>query len=113
MSAFHRFARLAGTIVAGTALGVAALASAGTASASKVDDDFVALVQRQGLPIKSGPAVVRAAGVVCQSFADGESMSSIAKDIVSATALETRQAALFIVDSVFTYCPQYTSRLSM
>jgi hypothetical protein len=95
-----------------TAIGVAALASAGTAAGSSSDDAFLSQLNAQGIGFSSPQDAVGDAHTVCQLLGKGQSAVSIGQDILSHTDLNTRQAALFVVDSVRTYCPQYGSQLT-
>ena len=108
----HRLTTVAGTVIAGAALSVAAFASAGTASANATDDSFLSQISAQDIGFKSPQGALQAAAAVCQLMGDGESAPKVMNDIMSATDLQSKQAAFFVVASVKTYCPQYDSQLN-
>ena len=108
----QRIATVTGTVIAGAALSIAAFASAGTASASAADDQFLSEIQAQGIGFKSAQGAEQAAAAVCSAMGNGESAVNVAKDIMSASDLQSKQAAFFVVASVKTYCPQYNSQLT-
>jgi hypothetical protein len=112
MSAQHRFTKFVGTAIAGTALGLAAFATAGTAAASSGDDAFLANISTEGIGYDSPGAAVANAHAVCGALAQGQSVGSIGNEILSNTNLTTRQAAAFVVAAVGTYCPGYQSVLT-
>jgi hypothetical protein len=73
MFASHRFTKFAGTALVAGALGLAAVATAGTAGAvSSTDDAFLTEITSEGI------------------------------------SYDTPKAAVFVVASVSTYCPEHT-----
>jgi hypothetical protein len=110
----HRFvvASAVGLIVGGAALGVAALATSGTAGASTTDDAFIAQMKAMGVTFSSPQIAVTDAHQVCKELAAGKSGTDIAAQVVSQTDLNPKQAAFFVVDATNAYCPQYAPELA-
>ena len=98
------------TTMSGLALGLAAFASAGTASAitSQTDTAFLSEIADEGISYDSASAVIGNAHQVCSELKAGASGTDIGGDILAHTDLTTRQAAAFVVMSIDYYCPQYT-----
>src|SRR5262245_510360 len=106
-----RFTKFAGTAVAATGLGLAALATAGTASAASVDDAFLADIRSAGIVYDSPQGAIANAHAVCHALADGHSGVDVGNVILANTNLTSRQVAVFVVDSVDAYCPRYATLL--
>lgn len=104
---FSTFARIS---FAATALGLSALASAGTANAitSQTDTAFLAEIAAEDITYDSATAVIGNARQVCSELEGGATGKDIGLDILAHTDLTTRQAAAFVVMSIDYYCPQYT-----
>ncbi len=98
------------TALVTTALGIAALASAGTASAitSQTDSAFLREIAGEGISYESASDVIGNAHQVCAELKAGASGTDIGLDILNHTDLTTRQAAAFVVTAIDYYCPQYT-----
>jgi hypothetical protein len=113
MFATHRIARTAATAVAAAGLGLAAFAGAGNASAftSSSDDAFLSAISDEGISYDSPKAAVSNAHYVCGAIDDGADPLDLGDEILSNTDLSTHQAAVFVVESVFNYCPEHTSKL--
>ena len=109
MFATHRAAKFAAAIVAAAGLGAAAFVGAGTASAfSSVDDEFLANISDEGISYDSAATAVSNARYVCNSIDDGADPLDLGDEILANTDLTTHQAAVFVVESVFNYCPEHT-----
>ncbi len=105
----NRAAGFAATAVAAAGLGFAALAGAGAAGAlSSVDDVFLANISDEGIEYDSAATAISNAHYVCNAIDDGADPLDLGDEILANTDLTTRQAAVFVVESVFTYCPEYT-----
>jgi hypothetical protein len=108
MFATNRFAKFAATAVAATGLGLAAFATAGTASAlGSADDSFLSQLDSAGIGYDSAKVAVTNAHTVCAKLDSGQSVGSIGAEILQNTDLTTHQAAVFVVSSVSSYCPKY------
>jgi hypothetical protein len=106
MFATHRVATLAATTLAAAGLGFAAFAGAGTAGAvSSVDDEFLANISDEGISYDSATTAVSNARYVCGAIDDGADPLDLGDEILANTDLSTHQAAVFVVESVFSYCP--------
>jgi hypothetical protein len=109
MFATNRVARFAATAVAAAGLGLAALAGAGTAGAfSSPDDEFLANIADEGISYDSARTAVSNAHYVCGAIDDGADPLDLGDEILANTDLTSHQAAVFVVESVFTYCPENT-----
>jgi hypothetical protein len=109
-----RFAKsaVAGTALAAGTLGMAALLAVGTANAtSAADEQFLSLLQQQGIGFGSPQTAINVGHNVCSALGQGTSPRDISTQLVSANAGMSEQTSLnFIVDSVQSYCPQYMHR---
>ncbi|MFX0574815.1 DUF732 domain-containing protein [Nocardia nepalensis] len=114
----HRLSRtIAGALIAATA-GIGGVAVAATATAapsapsSTGDTRFLNLIQQEGIGFTSPAAAIGDAHQVCRAIAGGQTPVAVSNDILQKTDLTTRQAAVFVVASVDTYCPQYQKLLT-
>jgi len=101
-------ASLAGTALTAAALGLAAF-GAGTASASSVDDEFLAQLQSDGLTVNSPDAAVSLAHGVCKALNQGESGKEVVNSVAQSTGLSAKGAKTFSLDAASAYCPQYVT----
>jgi uncharacterized protein DUF732 len=109
MFAQIRFATFAGTALVAGALGLAAVATAGTAGAvSSTDDAFLTEISAEGISYDTPKAAISNAHYVCSALDDGADPVDLGQEILDNTDLTTHQAAVFVVASVDTYCPEYT-----
>jgi Protein of unknown function (DUF732) len=75
------------------------------------DDDFMGVISDEGNSYGPAWAAVSNAQYVCGAIDDGADPVDLGGDIVSNTDLSTHQAAVFVVESVFNYCPDHMSLL--
>jgi hypothetical protein len=109
MFASHRFAKFAGTALIAGSLGIAAVATASTAGAvSSTDDSFLTEITGEGISYDTAKAAISNAHYVCSALDDGADPVDLGQEILDNTDLTTHQAAVFVVASVNTYCPEYT-----
>jgi hypothetical protein len=112
MFATHRVTKFVATAIAATGLGLAALSTAATASAlTSPDDDFLAAISDEGISYDSARVAVSNAKYVCSSIDDGADPLDLGDEILSNTDLSTHQAAVFVVESVYNYCPEHAALL--
>jgi hypothetical protein len=110
MFATHRFTKFAGSALVAGALGLAAVATAGTAGAiSSTDDSFLRDISAEGIAYDSPRAAISAAHEVCFALDDGADPVDLGMEILENTDLDTDQAALFVASSVDNFCPEYGS----
>lgn len=108
MFARHRITKFATTAITASGLGLAAFAGSGTANAFvSVDEEFLAAISDEGIAYDSARTAVSNAHYVCGAIDDGADPLDLADEILSNTDLSTHQAAVFVVESVFTYCPEH------
>ncbi len=106
----HRFRTFAGTAIVAGALGLAAVATAGTAGAlSSVDDRFLNKISAEGIGYDSSKDAIFAAHDLCSALDDGADPVDLGLDLLHHTDLTTDQAAAFVVAAVDSYCPEYDS----
>jgi Protein of unknown function (DUF732) len=108
MFARNAVTKLAGTAVVAGALGLAALATAGTAGAmSSVDDTFLTEISAEGISYDSTKEVISVAHDVCFALDEGADPVDLGMELLEATDLTTEQAAMFVVSAVGNYCPEF------
>jgi hypothetical protein len=109
MFAQYGVTKLAGSaLVAGAALGFAALATAGTAGAlSSVDDTFLNEITAEGIGYDTPKAAIATAHDVCFALDEGADPVDLGMEILENSDLTTDQAAIFVVASVGSYCPEH------
>lgn len=109
MFAPHRLAKFAGTALVAGGLGLAAVATAGTAGAiSSTDDTFLAEITAEGVGYDSPKDAIYAAHDVCFAIDEGADPVDLGMEILENTDLTTDQVAVFVVASVGNYCPEYS-----
>ena len=109
MFASHRITKFAGSALVAGALGLAAVATAGTAGAvSSTDDAFLTEITNEGISYDTPKAAISNAHYVCGALDDGADPVDLGQEILDNTDLTTHQAAVFVVASVNAYCPEYT-----
>lgn len=101
----NRVAIAAVSAIAAAAFGVAALA--GTATANSVDDDFLATIAAEDIAFGSAAGAIEDAHLVCDYLADGRTGSDIGAEIMDNSDLTSKQAAAFVVEAAFSYCPEH------
>jgi Protein of unknown function (DUF732) len=102
-------AYLAGTTLTAATVGLAALGFAGTASASTVDDAFLAKIAADGITAPSPARAINEAHAVCESLDQGHSAQQVYDEVAEATGLSAKGAKTFAVDAASAYCPQYVT----
>jgi len=108
MSASARLATFAGTALVASAFGLAAVATAGPASAvSSTDNTFLTAITGEGIDYDSAKGAIQNAHHVCSAFDSGADLVDVGQEILGNTNLTTHQAAAFVVIAVDTYCPEY------
>jgi Protein of unknown function (DUF732) len=83
-----RFTRFAATAIAAAGLGLAAITTAGTASAlTSPDDDFLAAISNAGIGYDSARVAISNALYVCDAIDDGADPLDLGDEILSNTDL--------------------------
>jgi Protein of unknown function (DUF732) len=103
----RRFATFAGTAAVATGLGLAALASAGAAGASTVDDTFITVISDQGIEPPSAEEAIGVAHDVCTVIDDGGDLSDAIDAVSDYTELGFEDSAFFVGASIASYCPEH------
>jgi Protein of unknown function (DUF732) len=107
MFASHRVVTFAATAITAAGLGLAAVGGAATASAlGSVDDEFLAAIDDEGIAYDSPRVAISNAYYVCGAIDDGADPVDLGDEILASTDLTTHQAAVFVVESVYNYCPE-------
>lgn len=102
-------ASVAGTTLTGAALGLAALGFAGTASASSVDNAFLAQLQADGITPPSAARAISDAHAVCRALDQGHSGQEVINAVAESTGLSAKGAKTFAVDAASAYWRYVTS----
>lgn len=109
----HRITKIAVTAVTGAALGLAALASAGNASAlTSADNAFLTTIASAGIGYDDTSVAVSNAHAVCEALDAGYAPEDIAIQLLSLNQLSVKQAATIVVASVEAYCPSHEAQLA-
>ena len=101
-------AKLAGTVIAVAALG---LAVPGGAAADTKDEAFLRRVSAEGLMFGGSDQVIARAQKVCAGFGSGMSTARVHAMILGNSAFTPGQTAIFMADAVQVYCPRYANVL--
>ncbi|MFI5510545.1 DUF732 domain-containing protein [Mycobacterium sp. NPDC051804] len=100
--------KLAGTAVVASALGLAAFAAAGTASAlSSADDNFLSDISAEGIAYDTPKTAISLGHDVCVAFDDGADPVDLGMEILDQTDLTTDQVATFVTSAVDNFCPEH------
>jgi hypothetical protein len=102
-----RLTTFIGTAAAASALGLAALTSAGVASASTVDDTFISVISDQGIQPPSTREAIGVAHDVCTVLDKGGDLVDAVSAVSDYTELGTEDSAFFVGASIATYCPEH------
>jgi Protein of unknown function (DUF732) len=100
--------KLAGpALVAGT-LGLAAVATSGTAAALRsADDTFVKAITAEGIGYDSSRTAINGAHHVCAALDAGASPADLTNLIPGGADLTKRQVGVILASAVDNYCPEY------
>lgn len=107
----NRVATVAVSAIAAAAFGLAALAGTATATAGSVDDEFLANIAAEDIAFSSAAGAIADAHLVCDYLADGQTGTEIGTEIMDNSDLNSDQAAAFVVEAAFSYCPAYVGRV--
>jgi Protein of unknown function (DUF732) len=107
MPTLRHFTAFVGAAAVASTLGLAALASAGVASASSADDTFVSVLRDEGIVAPSAREAISTGHAVCAVFDEGLSLLDAVSAVSDTTGLEMEDAAFFVGASVATYCPEH------
>ena len=99
----NRLTTIIGTAVATSALGLAALASTGVASASTVDDTFISVITDEGIKAPSAKEAIGVAEDVCSI---GDLLDAVSA-VADYTDLEFEDSAFYVGASIASYCPEH------
>jgi hypothetical protein len=101
------------TAIAAGTLGLAALLAAGTANADAADDQFLGVLQQQGIGFGKTQSAITVAHHMCDALGQGMEPSDISSNLAGANSRIDRQIALVIVvDAAQSYCPQYVHQMA-
>jgi hypothetical protein len=112
MPALRHLTAVIGTVAAASALGLAALVSAGTAGASATDDMFMSVLADEGITAPSTEEAVSVALDVCTMFDHGQTLYDAVSEVSTYTELGTEDSAFFVGAAVATYCPEHDAAIS-
>jgi hypothetical protein len=101
------------TALAVGTLGLAALLTAGTASAEAADAQFLGALQQQGIGFGDTQSAITVAHHTCDALSHGMTPSDISNKLAGANARIDRQTAvLIVVDAAQACCPQYVHQMA-
>ena len=106
-----RITTFVGTAAATAALGLAAFASTGVASAGTVDDTFITVITEQGIEPPSAKEAIGVAHDVCVVFDEGGDLLDAVSAVSDYTELGTEDSAFFVGASIATYCPEHEAAI--
>jgi hypothetical protein len=112
MPALRHLTAFIGTAAAASALGLAALVSAGSAGATSTDDIFISVLADEGIQAPSTDEAVSVALDVCTVFDDGGDLYDAVNEVSEYTELNTDDSAFFVGASVASYCPEHETAFS-
>jgi hypothetical protein len=88
---------------------IAPLGAAQTAHADANDNNFIALLNSEGITDHVSPShAIEAAHSVCQKLDGGESATNVANDVLNNSSMPAYHAGYFVGAAIKVYCPQYT-----
>jgi hypothetical protein len=111
MTTVRHFTAFIGTAAAASALGLAALVSAGTANAGATDDMFISVLADQGIEAPSTEEAVSTALEVCTLFDHGQDLYAATTAVSEYTELGFEDSAFFVGASVAAYCPEHEAAI--
>ena len=109
MITIRHFTAFTATAAGASAIGFAALFSAGTAGATATDDMFVGVLADEGIEAPSTAEAVSVAYDVCTVFDDGGDLYDAVDSVSNYTELGMEDSAFFVGASVASYCPEHES----
>jgi len=112
MPALRHLTAILTTAAGASAIGLAALFTAGTAGATSTDDMFVGVLADEGIEAPSTAEAVSVAFDVCTVFDDGGDLYDAVNSVSDYTELGMEDSAFFVGASVATYCPEYEAAIS-
>lgn len=107
MPTLRHLTAFVGAAAVASTLGLAALASAGVASAGSVDDTFITVLRDEGIVPPSTREAISTGHAVCAVFDDGLSLIDAVSAVSDTTGLEMEDSAFFVGASVASYCPEH------
>jgi hypothetical protein len=112
MTSLRHITAFLGTAAAASAIGLAALVSAGTADAGTLDDTFIKVLASEGIQAPSTAEAVSTALDVCTLFDEGVELTDAVGAVSDYTELGTQDSAFFVGASVATYCPEHEDAIA-
>lgn len=94
-------------VAAAGALGVAAVVSAGAATADTVDDTFIDVITEQGIQPPSSAEAIGVAYDVCSVVDGGGDLNDAIDSVSDVTKLGFEDSAFFVGASIASYCPEH------
>ena len=99
---------LAGIALLAAALGLAAVATSGSAAALRsADDTFVKALADEGIRIDSPTDAIHQVHLVCAALNNGASPAELSAAMLQRGGLTKQQVAVFLSSAVDNYCPEY------
>lgn len=103
--------RIATVVISAAGLGLAVLTGTGIASANPTEDEFLRVIQQEGMSFTTPAGAIEDAQQVCSALADGMTGVQIGNQIISEAGLTGHQATVFVVEATHAYCPQLMTQV--
>jgi hypothetical protein len=87
-------------------VGGISLALAAPAAADPAEDEFLRVIQQEGMTFTSAAGAAEDARYVCSLLADGMTGVQIGNRIISEAGFTAHQATVFVVEAAHAYCPE-------
>lgn len=97
--------RIVTAVISAAGIGLAGLTGTGIAWADPVEDEFLRVIQQEGMSFTSPAGAIEDAQQVCASLADGMTGVQIGNQIIREAGLTGHQATVFVVEAAHAYCP--------
>ena len=95
-------------LVAAAVAVIGPLGAVSTAHADTNDNNFLAMMNAQGITDHVSPAhAIEAAHSVCSKLDSGETATAVANDVLNSSAMPAYHAGFFVGAAIHVYCPQY------
>jgi Protein of unknown function (DUF732) len=95
-------------LVAAAVALIGPLGSVSTANADTNDNNFIAMMNSEGITDHVSPAhAIEAAHSVCSKLDGGETPTQVANDVLNSSTMPAYHAGYFVGAAIKVYCPQY------
>lgn len=103
--------RFIAALLGATTIAASAIGTAGNAAAYPGGEIFFDNLRSNGIPVGSLEEAAKAANIVCDLIADGESYDSVIATLGRDTGMSDEQVSYFVEQSVLFFCRESTPLL--